>query len=371
MDFLSLLHEMIATLDTLDTQPQLQALMISSVFSVVVIVASIILTIFVKSRALRMVILPFLFILTLMFSHQYSGSVSNYLVNVSTEFLGAIIALLILSEWMADERWALALVAAVVLVLPFVFQLSGYFTESFILNLRADLLGGLVVFTLLHRRWLIVSHIEEKVQKDEGKLKLERKLNAIALHNLHTKRLRPFVWKHSDWDFDIVIRGANKQDVTDKLNQLKHVTRILHMDDPVYDEVHDCSYQFLVCSLRMETAAAKNAVRLRVKGPEALLGPVLETIHEVFDIEREQYTDDNGAAFVITPSSASFSQMVAWAFQDLLDQRIAQRAYGQGGGNSSVQKCNDDFEAGYTLAIKEMIDRIQPAGSSAPPASSI
>lgn len=351
MDFLLSLGEITDPIYEWLLEPKNQPLLVTFAFSCAIIGLSFGTTVYVKSRSYRVLLLPLLLGMAVILEAQFSGSINLYLVNISTELLGALFGLALLNEWIANERWSVGAVSLLVLILPFILQTFVNFSDEFILNLRADLLGALIVFMLFHRVWLVDSPEEERELREEKHIKLQSSLNRTTMRKTR-KRIRAQARQRDRWDFDIVIRGATEEDVAAKQKQLKRVARVLHAEEAVFDASNDCFYGFLVCALRPDSTAATEAgVRLRVRGPETMLGPVLQTIHEVFEIEREEQTDADSAAFMIKPPEASFSQLAALVFQRLLAERQTAAARVNGGA---------DFEAGYALAIQEMINAIQP-----------
>jgi hypothetical protein len=170
MDFLSNLYQV--GLDVATSLQHAQPITVSFVFAALIIAASIVITVRVPIREARILFVAVFAILTFVLSQGISGENNDFFFNLSTEFVGATVGLLLFADVLFDEigGWLLLMtVAGFTLFAPVVLQHIAlpFLSDQFILNLRTDLLGAFIVAVLLNRGWVIHSQLQRA--HDSGK----------------------------------------------------------------------------------------------------------------------------------------------------------------------------------------------------------
>lgn len=162
---------------------QSDPLVVTVVFAILIIAASFIVAVNVPIREARILFVLLLAGVTFFLSRGMDNLNNSFFFNLSTEFVGAAVGLLLFADTLFDEigSWVLLLVVtALVLAGPFLIQELDLdlFTDEFILNLRTDLLGAFVVTILLKRGWIIYNEMKKESHESQRLKDLEQLLRS-------------------------------------------------------------------------------------------------------------------------------------------------------------------------------------------------
>lgn len=186
MDLLIELYSMLISIARELNQSNVNVLSVLS--SAIIISASITVTAHVRTRETRMFFVLIFAFFTYSFAQGFTGNNHGFFFNLSTEFVGAAVGLLLFDRLMHTELSGIFLllgVAAIVLVLPFVFEMLDrrLFNGEFIANLRTDLLGAFTVAVLLNRDWLINMRLDRAKRDGLSLREKEKLLNRLLEEN--------------------------------------------------------------------------------------------------------------------------------------------------------------------------------------------
>jgi hypothetical protein len=191
--------------------------------SLVIVLITVAITLLIPFQSVRVLFLIIFGLTAYTFSKQFHGPNSDFFLNLSTEFFGAVAGIIILSDWLVDQRWAFPFV--LVLVLGMLLATGKLLRdENFSMNLRTDFLGAFLVFMLLNRQWLIDSRRERKAQKEYEKFEDEWKWAEEArINHLEAIVARWRQLKGAEWDMQVRIRARNRYELNAKVEELEAI----------------------------------------------------------------------------------------------------------------------------------------------------
>jgi hypothetical protein len=322
---------------------------ISFIFALLIIAASIVVTVNIPVREARIVFVVFFAFLTFILAQGFGDKNHDFFFNLSTEFIGAAVGLLLFAELLLNEVGGLMMlfgVSLIVLFAPVIVQTLDVelFTDEFVLNLRTDLLGAFIVAVLLNRGWVIYDKLKKA---SETNLTLKEKEELLSTTSAElAQRSRELVQAE---------RTLNRETKTLQRRSAK-VSRIQQILGQQRDQTMNYP----------EVSKARQAIIL-VEGSE--IDPVVKTLDQIFTVRnqmKETFVEGKSQRSIqyvcctVETPDRTFAEQLRERFDALIQDWQQQAQHTQEAGDFAEQNDPQTMDyrygkaAGYQLAIEDL-----------------
>lgn len=259
--------------------------------SLVILSISISITFFLRDEALRIVLI---FLLAGFFYWaSIGGSVfeQEYFLNMSTELLGTIVALIIFASALTSSGWTFPVVAMIIVTLISVLTIrTDDFSNGFSLNMSTELLGAFLTTVLLKRDWLWKKGLTDS--ETLGLLQPFSNWIGQQMQKQHTFTIK----NDSKADYYLLVTGESEVDVADKVEWLtRSGVLVVHKKDMTHDEGNNRVYQEI--GLAVDTyekqsdaiTLSNQTARVRILAYQDAAYRIYKQITEVMECDEPQH----------------------------------------------------------------------------------
>lgn len=136
-------------------------------------------SVMIKSREIRNSAILLFAALTYLLAGEYSSTAHEFMLSLTIEFIGAVLALVILRDWLGNPWLTLLLAGVICLGVPSLLILTNA-EQSFSFGMLAEFVGALTLFILIDREaeqggtsYLLLRRWRDQVKAELLKLRLE------------------------------------------------------------------------------------------------------------------------------------------------------------------------------------------------------
>lgn len=201
------------------------------------------------SLAIRMGYLFAVTFVALNFARIFDDLNSDYFLNLGTEILGALLVLIVLSEFVLQKILFFPVVFTFIIVLNLLITTADADLQPFLLNLTTELLGAFILVVLLQRRdWLWNSSKRKRATRLKRAEKIKQREIAQRKHAATQaimadvkEQLESYKKTQASWDVGIIVAGKSDAEVKAKLRQLQNIMKIVAVEREGDDSQVQCS----------------------------------------------------------------------------------------------------------------------------------
>jgi len=174
----------------------------------------------------------------------------EFFSGLSTELLGAAIALLLLGKWTLPSLWSLVILSPIVIISELlIFQIKDTAMQGYYLGLSSNIWGAFLVAILIeelvHKRENnktsdeLLSHRQKMHLKnlalDLELADLEKQVTEAALQQkeLHKERLKVALasMHPAGWNIEIRVHGRNHEELRNRMLRVRQMMHVVHASD--------------------------------------------------------------------------------------------------------------------------------------------
>lgn len=283
-----------------------QALML--IASIAVIAWSLMAAALIRQPVFRVVFMLLVGGITLYLSAQTEMLTHDFFLNTSTEFLGAVVAIMILDGMLDDDLmspwWIMIFVIGIVFVTPFFIdfvQQRINLEEAFSVNFHTEILGAFAIFTLtnvhrlfpgryggqarrrLHREQRKLDDMQGRAEAayQEGLSSLQNQLSRIKQMDHFSADLR------KPHDIELRILGGTKDDLKTKIEQLSSIMTLKTSSKNENGQLSAYGVGSLLKKQPPAQTLEVDHLEIFLKGRQETIDKTLDILREVLEIDQE------------------------------------------------------------------------------------
>jgi hypothetical protein len=271
----------------------------------------------------------------------------DFFQNLSTEFIGGLLALILFADWITSNEYTFPIVTIVIFVMAgvFVWQASAT-TDGFYINLSTEMLGALVTTAVVRRDWLW-----------SGSAKLEE---------THTEKHTRFQTKRRDLEREtaerlchmfINLKGQTSMEIDKKQRILIESVEIIYEGD--YTKRDGGGYQralYANCRPIETPSVARDHLMVVLDGHEQAVNKATQRFTETFDVQKS----DDQLTHLANERTQRRMQVKTpvQSFEQELHEMINMLVTRWQESVQTVDKPSEDFADGYHDAIQYVCDNL-------------
>ncbi len=228
----------------------------------------------------------------------------DFFQNLSTEFIGGLLALILFANWVTENRATFPVVAVAIFVVAGIFVWQSALTnDGFYVNLSTELLGALITTAVIRREWLWsakgrIPHKQKHAYFQNQRRKVERET---------TKRM---------CDVEIVVTGATTEEIDAHIYALLGSVEVVMEDEKPRKNEYGQLQRVLLANCRYTDILKPNqdTVTLFIDGKRQAVTKTQQHLHETFDVisSDEEFTylteERSQLRFTVNVPVQSFAQ---------------------------------------------------------------
>lgn len=190
--------------------------------------------------------------------NEFQDINGDFFLNLATEILGTMIIIILLNDFIVQNRSTFPIVAVVVILMTLPIEAANETVQPILLNISTEVLGAFLVLILLQRRdWLWnKSHkkreyrIERAREKYKAKIETLKKEEKDALLNEVRNQLAQWKNQQDQCDIGMLLAGTSELDIKRKLRQLKQYMKIVAITEAYRAPDNSIIQCYAVCILK-------------------------------------------------------------------------------------------------------------------------
>lgn len=288
------------------------------VMSVIILFLALAVAGIVKSQVFRAILILPLAGLAYAFSTVGSPFEQAFFLNLTSEFLGALLTTIIFTSLLTSDMWTFPIVWLMVLIPSVLFTLnSGVYGNPLSLNLSTDLLGAFIVTTLIKRSWVWSGDTELDELEDESYSGSKKQNKRYQEHLLHA-------------DVILTILAHRQEDLERRVAHLRNMLLVIYESTIKQSLRMSNRYSrtlLAVLDYNLPTAPPKNGqVEILLSGASGAVQRVQRQLQEVIEITSENTqlrTTDNSCLLqqlTVTVPDVLFSQVFTDSLQNFIQK---------------------------------------------------
>lgn len=249
--------------------------------SAIILIFSLLMSNGLKRRETRivMIVVP-IAVLTYLLSLNLEGATEHdFFQNLSTEFIGGLLALILFAEWITTNQYSFPIIAVLIFGIAGVFMWQATVTaDGFYINLSTELLGALVTTAVVRRDWLWSQGDLLDDGKSERRARFATKRETLERET--AKRL---------CDMHVTLFGTTLQDLEKRQHILSESADIVYLGK-VQQRNGGGLQQLIYCNARDITTyeISHEHVTVVFDGNEQAIQHVSQRFSETFEIQESE-----------------------------------------------------------------------------------
>lgn len=198
----------------------------------------------------------------------------EFFQNLSTEFIGGLLALFLFANWVIDNRATFPIVALAIFIVAGVFVWQGALTgDGFYINMATELLGALITTAVVRREWLWSSkgHIPHK-QKHAYFANARRQVEYDTARQM--------------CDVQIIVTGTSQEDIDARTYALLGAIEIMMSEEKVHKNADGQLQRILFANCRYtnQLKPSRESVNVFLDGNRQVVEKTHLRLSETFEI---------------------------------------------------------------------------------------
>lgn len=195
----------------------------------------------------------------------------DFFQNLSTEFIGGLLALILFADWVTSQDYTFPLVVIIIfLIAGFFLWQASVTSDGFYVNFSSELLGALITTTVVRRNWLWSSRVTETPHDRHERFKIKRR-------ELERDTAKQFA------DLQIIIYGRSSVEMDKKVSAIGEFVDIAHVENDIKPR-NQSQQRILYATLRTISSVKLDASQFMI-----LLDGHIEAIKKVLVRFRQSF----------------------------------------------------------------------------------